>query len=162
MCIRDRQGPQGLSRACFPAGGGLQHAQIRVAQAGQQVPPVKEPVPVPAFMQAEEAVQQMEDGRALQGIAHGDAVSYTHLDVYKRQVWQFLYYMLCYVALWLACDLLGKGIFLFEGRMSWGMLFAASMVGGILSLRTRRAYACLMGMFVAVWGFLAVTRLDIF
>ena len=77
-----QQVPQGLSRACFPAGGGLQHAQIRVAQAGQQVPPVKEPVPVPAFMQAEEAVQQMEDGRALQGIAHGD------VDVLVRQVVQ--------------------------------------------------------------------------
>lgn len=36
------------------------------------------------------------------------------------------------------------------------------MVGGILSLRTRRAYACLTGMFVAVCGFLAVTRLDMF
>ena len=93
------------------------------------------------------------------GCAPGRAVA---LGAVVRAVWQFLYYMLCYVALWLACDLLGKGIFLFEGRMSWGMLFAASMVGGILSLRTRRAYACLMGMFVAVWGFLAVTRLDIF
>ena len=40
--------------------------------------------------------------------------------------------------------------------------FCASMVGGILSLRTRRAYACLTGMFVAVCGFLAVTRLDMF
>ena len=93
------------------------------------------------------------------GCPPGRAVA---LGAVVRAVWQFLYYMLCYVALWLACDLLGKGIFLFEGRMSWGMLFAASMVGGILSLRTRRAYACLMGMFVAVWGFLAVTRLDIF
>ena len=90
------------------------------------------------------------------GCTPGRAVA---LGAVVRAVWQFLYYMLCYVALWLACDLLGKGIFLFEGRMSWGMLFAASMVGGILSLRTRRAYACLMGMFVAVWGFLAVTRL---
>ena len=79
-----------------------------------------------------------------------------------RAAWQFSLYMLCYVALWLACDLLGEAIFLFEGQMGWPVLFAASMVGGILSLRTRRAYACLTGMFVAVCGFLAVTRLDMF
>ena len=78
-----QQGAQGLSRACFPFGsGGLQHAQIGMAQAGQQMPPVKEPVLVPAFMQAEQAVQQMEKGRAVQGIAHGD------VDFLVRQVMQ--------------------------------------------------------------------------
>ena len=84
------------------------------------------------------------------------------LGAVVRAAWQFSLYMLCYVALWLACDLLGEAIFLFEGQMGWPILFAASMVGGILSLRTRRAYACLTGMFVAVCGFLAVTRLDMF
>lgn len=93
------------------------------------------------------------------GCTPGQAVA---LGAVVRAAWQFSLYMLCYVALWLACDLLGEAIFLFEGQMGWPVLFAASMVGGILSLRTRRAYACLTGMFVAVCGFLAVTRLDMF
>lgn len=93
------------------------------------------------------------------GCTPGQAVA---LGAVVRAAWQLSLYMLCYAVLWLACDLLGDAIFLFEGQMSWPMLFAASMVGGILSLRTRRAYACLMGMFVAVCGILAVTRLDIF
>jgi len=93
------------------------------------------------------------------GCTPGQAVA---LGAVVRAAWQFSLYMLCYVALWLACDLLGEAIFLFEGQMGWPVLFAASMVGGILSLRTRRAYACLTGMFVAVCGFLAATRLDMF
>ena len=67
------QGPQGLPRAgLFPGRGGLEHAQIGVAQAGQQIAPVEKPVLVPSFMQAEQAVQQVEEGRTIQRIAHGD------------------------------------------------------------------------------------------
>lgn len=79
-----------------------------------------------------------------------------------RAVWQFMLYLVCFLALWLACRLLGDDFILFEGRMTWPMLIGASMVGGILSLRTRRACACLVGTFLAVWGFLALSRLQIF
>lgn len=76
------------------------------------------------------------------GCTPGQAVA---LGAVVRAAWQFSLYMLCYVALWLACDLLGEAIFLFEGQMGWPVLFAASMVGGILSLRTRRRMPALRG-----------------
>lgn len=97
--------------------------------------------------------------RSAHGWSPGRAVL---LGAVVRAVWQFALYMLCFTALWLLCRLLGDGLSLFEGQMTWPMLFGASMVGGILSLRTRRAYACLMGTFVTVWAVLAVTRLQLF
>ena len=55
------------------------------------------------------------------GCTPGQAVA---LGAVVRAAWQFSLYMLCYVALWLACDLLGEAIFLFEGQMGWPILFA--------------------------------------